>query len=245
MLLGCMVSARSFAMGMNRFFDHRIDAINPRTSQRMIPKGSLSPSAGLGWSLFAGFVFVGFSFGLSPLAGMFRPAVLIILAGYPFMKKLTWLTHWYLGACLGFAPMAVAIALNGYCSLQTILLGLAVTFWTAGFDILYALQDLEFDRSHKLKSVPAMFGPAKALVFSRVCFSAMIALLASAGMLAEMGVLYFAGVGVVAGILIYEHILVRDADATGHSKHINAAFFNLNAYVSVLFLLFTCADYWG
>lgn len=242
LLLLCMVTARSFAMGMNRFLDRDIDKVNPRTVGRMIPNGALSPAQSLGWSLLAAAVFVAGAFGLSPLAGLCAVPLLGILMSYSYMKHLSWLTHWYLGVCLGLAPIAVQIALQGAVSLPIVLMGMAVAFWTAGFDILYSLQDIDFDRSKGLRSVPARFGPASALWLSRLSFVAMVALLVATGTLTESGPLYFAGVLCVGGILTYEHLLVRDAKETGRSQHINVAFFNANALVSVLFLAFAVID---
>jgi 4-hydroxybenzoate polyprenyltransferase len=244
LLLGCMVSARSFAMGMNRFLDRKIDAENPRTVRRKIPAGELSPQAGLAWSLAWALLFVALAAALSPLAGWCAVPMLVVLMSYSFMKRLTWLTHWYLGACLGLAPVAVAIAITGGAPAAVFLVGISVCLWTAGFDILYSLQDLAFDRDKGLRSVPGAFGPAASLWISRACFVVMTALLALAGILAARQTLYFVGVAVVAAILAYEQWLVRDARHTGSSTNINVAFFNANAYVSVVFFAFCMLDLW-
>jgi 4-hydroxybenzoate polyprenyltransferase len=240
LLLICMVTARSFAMGMNRYLDHAIDAENPRTKIRKIPSGALTPRQGLLWSLLAAALFVAAAARLSPLAGYCSVPMLVILMSYSFMKKLSWTTHWYLGMCLGLAPLAVSIALTGQVSLAVLMLGAAVALWTAGFDILYSLQDMEFDRQRGLHSVPGRFGPAVSLWLSRASFLGTVALLAGAGALAGRTWIYFLGVALVGGILAAEHWLVRDAKDTGRSRHINLAFFNLNAYVSVVF--FVCAE---
>lgn len=242
LLLVCMVSARSFAMGMNRYLDHKIDALNPRTQVRKIPSGAMTPIQGLAWSLLAATIFLVAATALSPLAGTCALPLLLILMSYSWMKKLSWLTHWYLGICLGLAPVAVEIALTGDVTAPVLLLGAAVAFWTAGFDILYSLQDMGFDRSKGLHSVPGRFGPAASLWLSRLSFVATVALLGAAGHLAGRGLLYAAGVMVVAAILCVEHWLVRDAKADGRSKNINLAFFNLNAFVSVVFFVFAELD---
>jgi 4-hydroxybenzoate polyprenyltransferase len=242
LLVVCMVAARSFAMGMNRYLDREIDAQNPRTQRRKIPGGELAPAAALGWSLAAAAVFLVASFNLSTLAGYCAGPTLLLLASYSLLKRVTWVTHWYLGLCLGFAPVAVQIALTGAVTLPVVLLGLAVCLWTAGFDILYSLQDLEFDRSAGLHSVPGRFGPGAALALSRASFIGMIASLAGVGLLTGRGLVYFAGVAAVAAILIFEHVLVRDARHDGRSKHIGLAFFNANAFVSVAFLAFVALD---
>jgi 4-hydroxybenzoate polyprenyltransferase len=235
-LLTAMIGARSFAMGMNRFLDRKIDGINPRTRQRQIPNGELSASHGLMWSLVSAIIFVASAFGLNTLSGILSIPVLFILCGYSYMKLLSWLTHWYLGFCLGMAPIAVSIALTGKIFPQVIAVGAAVMFWTAGFDILYALQDIEFDVKHRYHSVPAKFGARKSIIISQVCFAAMISALTVAGFLTvNSGPLYYCAVAAVAVILAFEHWLIRDVTITGKSSNINAAFFTANAWVSVIF----------
>jgi 4-hydroxybenzoate polyprenyltransferase len=235
-LLFCMVGARSFAMGMNRFLDRDIDLKNPRTQARQIPSGQLSPTHGLLWSVAFGVLFVACAFGLNSLAGILSIPVLAILAGYSFMKRISWLTHWYLGACLGLAPIAVSIALTGWVRPEILALGIAVTFWTAGFDILYATQDVLFDVSHNFHSIPARIGVQRAVLISRGCFTVMVLCLIGAGVIyGKAGPLYYVGVGLVGSILAYEHWLVRDLRVTGQSAKLNAAFFTSNAWVSVIF----------
>lgn len=242
LLLVCMVSARSFAMGMNRYLDRDIDSENPRTRIRKIPSGELQPAQGLAWSLAWGAVFVAAAFSLNRLAGYCSVPLLVILLSYSLMKRFTWLAHFYLGMCLGLAPIAVQIALQGAISLPVLLVGLAVTLWTAGFDILYSLQDMQFDKDKGLHSVPRYFGPRNSLYISRVSFAAMVVLLCIAGRFSGLGALYYFGVAVVGGILTFEHVMVRDARHDGRSAKINAAFFNANAYVSVAFFAFALAD---
>ncbi len=242
LLLVCMVTARSFAMGMNRYLDRHIDGSNPRTRTRKIPAGELSANAGLGWSITAGLLFVASAFGLSPLAGYCSAPLLAILAMYSMMKHLSWLTHWYLGICLGLAPIGVAMAMTGRVDWPVIFVGIAVCLWTAGFDILYSLQDRTFDIGQRLKSVPSRFGPAGSLAISKVCFLAMIVFLSLAGWSSERGLVYFLGVITIAVLLAYEQFLVRDARVTGYSRHLNIAFFNMNAYVSVIYLVFSGLD---
>ena len=242
LLLTCMVCARSFAMGMNRFLDRRIDRANPRTLSRKIPAGQLTARQGFAWSALAGALLIAAAFALSPLAGYCAPPLLAILATYSLMKHLTWLTHWYLGFCLGLAPVAVTVAMTGTAPISVLFVGLGVCLWTAGFDVLYALQDREFDVQHGLHSVPRHFGPVVTLRVSRICFAVMIAALAMAGHLAAMGPYYYAGIALMTALLIYEHVLVRDARIDGRSRHLNVAFFNMNAYVSVVYFVFTALD---
>lgn len=243
LLLVCMVTARSFAMGMNRFLDRELDAQNPRTKTRKIPAGELAPRRGLFWSLMAAAIFMTAAFGLSTLAGYCAPVLLTILACYSLMKRFTWATHWYLGMCLGLAPVGVEIAMRGTASPAVIAVGLAVTLWTAGFDLLYALQDMNFDRAAGLSSFPAKFGPGTTLWVSRICFVGMIALLAFAGFAAKLHFVYSVGLCAVAFILLYEQWIVRDARETGASTRLNIAFFNANAYVSVVFFAFVALDH--
>ncbi len=239
-----MVTARSTAMGMNRYLDRYIDAANPRTRGRKIPSGELSARAGLGWSIVSAIVFIVSAATLSPLAGVCSLPLLLILGFYSAMKRISVVTHWYLGICLGLAPIAVSIAISGTVAPPVLLLGGAVCLWTAGFDIIYALQDLQFDRSAGLHSIPSKFTPAVSLGISRASFFLMIVLLAVAGYLSEQGLPYFIGVAAVATLLVYEQYLVRDAKTSGHSVNLNVAFFNMNAYVSVIFLAFTVLDAW-
>ncbi len=242
LLLACMVTARTFAMGMNRFLDRELDAQNPRTKLRKIPAGELAAGRGLFWSLAAAALFLVGAVALSPLAGYCAPFLLAILGAYSLMKRLTWATHWYLGMCLGLAPVAVEIALRGGVSPAVFAVAVAVTLWTAGFDLLYALQDMTFDRDAGLRSFPARFGPGTTLLVSRACFLAMVALLGLAGIMAQLHVAYFLGVAAVAGILAYEQWIVRDARTTGASTRLDVAFFNANAYVSVVFFAFVALD---
>ena len=241
--LVCMVTARTFAMGMNRFLDRDLDAENSRTAGRSIPSGRLSAKACLTWSLVAGVLFVAAAAGLSALAGWLAVPLLAVLASYSFMKRISWLTHWYLGACLGLAPIAVNIALSGEVKPSVLLVGIAVMFWTAGFDILYSLQDREFDIIHKFHSVPAAFGIKGSLILSRISFVCMIVCLLIAGIHIAAGTTYFVGIAIVSGILIFEQIHVSKIDFKSDSKRIGTAFFTANAWVSVLFYLFVQMDY--
>jgi 4-hydroxybenzoate polyprenyltransferase len=238
MIALCMVFARCFAMGMNRYLDKDLDALNIRTKLRALPAGRASSRNYLLVTLLCGVLFILVAFQLSTFVGQLSPIMLTFLASYSFMKRLSWLTHWYLGICLGLAPLATEIALFGRVSLPIALVGLAVAFWTAGFDLLYALQDREFDVSRGLHSVPARFGHRTAIWLSRACFLAMIVLLVWAGVASHAGVFWMIGVAFVALILLAEHWMIRDALVTGYSNKINAAFFNLNAGVSVCFFTF-------
>jgi 4-hydroxybenzoate polyprenyltransferase len=237
-----MICARSFAMGMNRFLDSDIDLLNERTARRAIPAGKLDSQSGLVISCLFGIGFVVSAFALSHLAGWCSFPLLVVLASYSLMKRYTFLTHWYLGLCLGLAPIGAQIALAGHLDIQVALLGVAVTLWTAGFDILYALQDRSFDVNHKLQSVPAVFGIKWSLHISSVCFLLMIGCLAYVGMIMSYGATYYAGVALCSVILVLEHIAVRRGLAQRKNQLIEASFMNANAMVSVIFMLFTILE---
>jgi 4-hydroxybenzoate polyprenyltransferase len=236
LLLIAMVTARSWAMGMNRFIDRSIDKINNRTAQRMIPSGKMSAFHSLGWSLLAGGFFIASAYALNSQAGMLSFPLLLILALYSYTKRFTWLCHWYLGACLGLAPIAVSVALGAPVQPAQLLIGAGVMMWTAGFDIIYALQDMKFDSQQNLRSVPVRFGLKGSLFISRCCFAAMILLLISAGVLQQCDIVYFVGVALLAGIMAYEHWLVRKGD------NINQAFFTVNSWVGIIFFVFSQLD---
>ena len=241
-LVVCMVMARSFAMGINRYLDRNIDRENPRTASRSIPSGRLSPQLGLFWSLAFGAGFIITAATLSPTAGWLAAPLLLILAFYSMMKRISWLTHWYLGLCLGLSPIAVSVALVGSCSLPVIFLGAAVMFWTAGFDILYSLQDESFDTRKGLYSVPASLGRIRSLRLSRLSFLTMTFFLTVAGYLGDRGGFYYSGVALIALTLVYEQWLLRHAAEGRGLEKINFAFFQLNGVVSLLFGFFAVLD---
>ena len=238
----CMITARSFAMGMNRYLDRGLDRDNQRTNRRALPVGSINPSSYLTITVVFGLLFVVLSFSLSPLAGLLSPILLAVLGFYSLMKRLSWLTHWYLGVCLGLAPIAAQLALFNEVTRPIIALAVAVSAWTAGFDLLYSLQDKEFDRNQGLHSAPAKFGHKAAIWLSRFIFVAMIFSLVLAGQMSGVGAAWYFGVSIVAAILIAEHWIVREAMTLGTSSKINVAFFNLNALVSVLLFIFSVVD---
>lgn len=243
LLLVSMICARSFAMGMNRYLDHKIDAANPRTATRMIPAGTLAPQEGLGISLLFGAVFIAASFGFNVTTGLLSLPLLMILAGYSLLKRVTWLCHFYLGLCLGLSPIAVSVALTGQVAPALFFVCLAMTFWTAGFDVLYATQDMEFDRENNLKSLPVLLGKRGTLKLSVICFVFTILSMIVAGVLFGGGVFYYFGVLLVAFLLTYEHYIARPQILKpGPVKNINKAFFNMNAYVSVVFCAFSFFD---
>ena len=235
LLLVAMVSARSFAMGMNRWLDSDIDALNQRTVMRAIPAGRLSSQGGLFFSLGAGVVLVFAASMLSPLCGILSCPLLMILAFYSRMKRISCLTHFYLGLCLAMAPVAVSIALTGRAGAATLLVAAAVTVWTAGFDILYSLQDRTFDGENGLHSIPARYGARAAVLISRGCFGLMILFLALAGRVAGAGALWNLALVAVSGLLFWEHWILRDHAEQVDGRLIDKAFFTANAWISMVF----------
>jgi len=238
LLVICMVSARTAAMGFNRVSDRHIDALNPRTSNRELPAGDVSLGEARLFTTIAGLVFIAASFALNQLCGLLSFPVLALLFGYSFTKRFTYLSHFVLGLCLGTAPIAVWFALTGSFSWTPIVLCAAITLWTAGFDIYYSCQDEEFDRKRGLRSIPARLGAMGAIRFVRPVHAASAILFALFGALAGMGIVFFAGAAAVAVILAYEAWILRRGDLS----RINLAFFSLNGYVSMVFALTSALD---
>jgi 4-hydroxybenzoate polyprenyltransferase len=237
-IIVAMVAARSAAMAFNRVADARIDARNPRTRMRHIPAGILSKTFAWGFVGVSSALFLFAAYMLNPLCAKLAPLALAIVFFYSYTKRFTSLSHLVLGFALGIAPAAAWIAINGSLDPRILWLTAAVTFWTAGFDVIYSCQDFDFDRSERLYSLPARIGVARALLMARLLHIAMIVCLAMLVMAFDLGLLAAAGIAAVAALLVWEHSLVKPNDLS----RVNAAFFNLNAYVSVLFFLFWAAD---
>jgi 4-hydroxybenzoate polyprenyltransferase len=233
-----MVAARSAAMAFNRVVDAGIDARNPRTKMRAIPAGQVSPAFTWGFIAFWSAVFVGAAAMLNPLCLKLSPVALAVVCGYSFTKRFTSLSHLVLGLALGIAPLAAWIAVRGSFDWAIVLLSAAVMLWVGGFDIIYSCQDADFDRSTGLHSIPARLGVRRALLLARLLHVAMIALLVWLWQLIGLGWAGLAGVAAVAALLLWEHSLVSADDLS----KVDAAFFTLNGYVSVLFFLFGAAD---
>ncbi|MEK6814952.1 MAG: UbiA-like polyprenyltransferase [Nitrospirota bacterium] len=233
-----MVGARTGAMGMNRVLDAAYDARNPRTSERAIPKGSLSRGFVTAVSVLSFGLLVLAASQLNALCLYLSPIAIGIVVAYSLTKRFTSLSHIVLGLSLSLAPVGAWIAVRGEVSAVPLLLGGAVLLWVAGFDILYALQDIEFDRGEGLHSIPARLGPGASVWISRFLHAGTVVLLGAAGLAAGRGWLYGAGVIVAAGLLLYEHSLVSPADLS----RLDTAFFNMNGWLSVGIFLFTVAD---
>lgn len=241
-ILLCMVFARSASMAFNRIADQRIDAQNPRTSARHLPAGllSLRVVAIFTAACAAGFIVSTLLFLPNRLPLVLSVPVLAFLCGYSYAKRFTALSHYWLGAALMLAPIAAWIALAGNVAWPPVLLGLAVFFWVGGFDIIYACQDVDFDRSHRLWSVPARFGVVRALRIAAFSHLLTVGCLVGLWSSAHLGPLFLASVIAVGLLLAYEHWLVRPDDLT----RINMAFFNVNAVISLGLFLVGLLDVW-
>jgi 4-hydroxybenzoate polyprenyltransferase len=228
-----MVGARSAAMAFNRLADVRWDAANPRTSNRALPAGALSKGFVIGFTIVSAAVLGVAAFMLNPLCFALSPVALAVVCLYSYTKRFTSWAHLVLGFSLGIAPAAAWIAVRGTLDPAILLLTVAVMLWTAGFDVIYACQDVEFDRRAGLHSIPRYFGVSRALSISTAMHALMMIPLLALALLMNLGWIALAGLGMVAGLLIYEHSLVKPSDLS----RVNPAFFNVNAYISVLFFV--------
>jgi 4-hydroxybenzoate polyprenyltransferase len=237
-ILVAMVGARTAAMAFNRIVDRTIDALNPRTRQRALPAGLLTVRQMA--TLMAGAIvaFVYAAWQLNWLCFWLSPVALAIILGYSYSKRFTPLSHYWLGLSLGIAPSATWIAVRGTLELPPILLTLAVALWVAGFDILYSLQDYEFDKQYGLRSLPETLGKAQAIAVSRLSHLLCIGLFALAGYTLQVGWLYYVGVAFAALMLAYEQSLVKPDDLS----KLDLAFFTMNGYVSIGLFLFSLLE---
>jgi 4-hydroxybenzoate polyprenyltransferase len=239
-----MVAARTLAMSANRLADLEFDARNPRTAGRPLPRRMISPPAVAVFAALSLAVLVFAAWQLNPLCLMLLAGALVFLLGYHYTKRFTWLSHWVLGFTDGLAAPGAWIAVRGSAftraDLPAWMLLAAVTFWIAGFDLIYACQDVDVDRREGLHSVPADFGVATSLALARACHALTLALLAGVGLMMSLIWPFWAGLGVIAGMLIYEHSLVSPRDLS----RLDMAFFNMNGYISITALAATVAALW-
>lgn len=233
-----MVGARSSAMAFNRLADAEIDGRNPRTKGRHIPAGLLSRGFCWGFTIVSSAIFFFAAWELNTLCLRLAPLALAVILFYSYTKRFTHFSHIVLGFALGIAPAAAWIAVRGSLDPRILWLTGAVTFWTAGFDIIYSCQDFEFDSESELFSIPKLLGIAGALMVARALHILMIVCLVLLVIQLQLGVLAMTGIAAVAALLIYEHTLVKAADLS----RVNAAFFTMNGWVSVLFFVFWTAD---
>ena len=233
-----MVGARTAGMALNRLMDLPLDRLNPRTKNWPVPAGKVSPPLLAALTLIAAFLFFASAARLNPLCFRLSPIAFGLMILYPQLKRFTWLCHFGLGWVLACAPVGGWLAVTGAWQPQIFPLFFGVLFWVAGFDILYALLDLDFDREHGVYSVPQRFGLQKALGISRLCHTLSVMGFAGFGILSQLGIGFWAGWAVLAGLLLYEHRLV----GPGRLDKIDKAFFTVNGWISVSFFLFTWLD---
>jgi 4-hydroxybenzoate polyprenyltransferase len=233
-----MVGARSLAMGLNRLIDAGIDARNPRTATRELPSGQLTSLHVVLFCLVSLAVFLVAVWQLDPIVRWLWPIPVVAFVVYPYLKRFTWLCHLWLGAVDGLAPVGGWVAITGKLPWQAWALGAAVALWVAGFDLFYALFDIEIDRAQGLHSWATRFGVRGVFAGARVMHAATVALLVVAGLGLSVGIAYWLGVGVVAALLLYEHSLVRPGDL----RRLDTAFFTTNGVISIAFFAFVLAD---
>ena len=236
----CMVFARSAAMGFNRWADRDIDSKNPRTANREIPAGVISSNNALYFVIVNCLLFIATTFFINPLAFFLSPIALLVVLGYSYTKRFTALCHFVLGVGLALAPIGAYIAVANQFALLPVMYSFVVLFWVSGFDIIYALQDEDFDRSLGLNSIPAALGKKRALMVSNVLHALTALLVIYAGIYwkAEFGLYYIIGSSIFIGLLAYQHFLVKPNDLS----KVNLAFFTTNGIASAIFGAFVIVD---
>jgi 4-hydroxybenzoate polyprenyltransferase len=239
-----MVAARTLAMSANRLVDRELDARNPRTMNRPLPRGLISSQAVAAYAGVSLAVLAVAAWQLNPLCLLLLPGALVFLLGYHYTKRFTWLSHWILGFTDGLAAPGAWVAVRGSiltrADLPAWLLLFAVTFWIGGFDLIYACQDVDVDRRDGLHSIPADFSVARALLLARVCHALAVALLVGVGLTMSLGWPFWVGLAVIAAMLVYEHSLVSPQDLS----RLDVAFFNMNGYISITVFAATLLALW-
>jgi 4-hydroxybenzoate polyprenyltransferase len=233
-----MVGARTLAMSLNRLIDAEVDARNPRTATRELPSGALSRAQVLAFSAAALAVFLLAVSQLDPIVRWLWPIPVAMFVVYPYLKRITWLCHLWLGACLGLAPVGAWLAVVGSAPWEAWAIGGAVLLWVAGFDLFYSLFDLEHDRGQGLHSWAVRFGERGVFAGARVFHAGTVVLLAAAGLGLDVSLFYWLGVVATTVLLVYEHAIVRPGDL----RRLDAAFFTLNGVISVVFFAFVALD---
>lgn len=234
----CMVFARSAAMAFNRYIDRDIDGLNERTAGREIPSGIIHPISALVFAAISSVLFISSTYFINPVCFYLSPVALIVVLGYSFTKRFTFLCHFILGIGLSLAPLGAFLAVTGTFDLIPVMFSFVVLFWVSGFDIIYALQDEGFDREHQLKSLPSRFGKKNAIKISFVLHFLCGIMLASTGLTGNFGIWYWAGVVVFCSFLVFQHTLVKPEDLS----RVNLAFFTFNGIASILFAGFVLLD---
>ncbi|MBY0537391.1 MAG: putative 4-hydroxybenzoate polyprenyltransferase [Chitinophagaceae bacterium] len=234
----CMVFARSAAMAFNRYLDRQFDAKNPRTAIREIPAGILKADSVLMFTIFCSVAFVATTWFINPLCFYLSPVALLVVLGYSFTKRFTALCHLVLGVGLSLAPIGAYLAVTGVFDWLPLLFSFTVICWVSGFDIIYALQDEEFDKNNQLHSIPAALGKVRALIVSRSLHMLSAGFVISAGLLGDFTFIYWIGVAVFVGMLVYQHSIVKPTDL----RRVNIAFMTANGIASVVFAVFVITD---
>ncbi len=237
-ILIAAVSGRTAGMAFNRFFDLPFDRLNPRTKNWVSVTGAVKAGEILFLAVISSAVLIFSAYKLNKLAFYLSPVAVLLLIVYPLGKRFTNFVHLILGAVYFIIPVAVSVALKGEVEISTVFLGLGMAFWVAGFDIFYALQDVEFDRKAGVHSIPAKFGIKKAILFARVFHLLTFVFLVLTGYFAGLGYIYYAGLMILTGFLIYEHTLIKEDDLS----KINVAFFTINGYISIMYMIVVILD---
>lgn len=238
LIIAAMVTARSAAMTFNRIVDRDIDALNPRTQSRPLASGTLSLKFSVIFCLINSVLFIFISSLFNKLTFILSPFALAILLGYSLTKRFTHITQFFLGIALGISPIAAWIAATGTISLYSLILGLAVCLWVAGFDLIYSCQDYQFDKQNDLKNIVVKLGIQNALRLAKGLHILALTAFLLAGYFHHMGVIYYLGAIFIAAFLVYEHSLVKSHDLS----KVDMAFFTLNGYVAILYFIFTLLD---
>jgi 4-hydroxybenzoate polyprenyltransferase len=234
----CMIFARNAAMGFNRYADKMYDALNPRTASREIPAGRIDSKAALIFIIINSVLFIATTYFINPLTLFLSPVALIIILGYSLTKRITVLCHFILGLGLSLAPVGAYISVTGGFNLLPVIYSLIVLTWVSGFDIIYALQDDEFDRSNNLYSIPSKTGRRKAIDISIIVHFITFLLVVTAGLIGSTGYLFWTGAGIFSILLIYQHTIVRHNDIS----KVNLAFATTNGIASIVFAVFVILD---
>ena len=233
-----MISARTFGMGINRLIDQELDAQNPRTANRALPAGRLKRYQVRGLIMISAIAVIIACAALNQTTLLLSPVALVVMGSYSYLKRFTWLSHFVLGVILGCAPVLGWLAASGKIASDAILLGCAVLFWVAGFDIIYATLDVEFDQHHLLWSIPSYLGIRFGLFISKICHCVTLFFLGLVGWNMGLGVWYWTGFLIAAGLLYYQHRIVIPEDLS----RVNRAFFVANGWLSVVLFLMTLLD---
>ncbi len=239
-VIGCMVFARNSAMGFNRYLDRTFDAANPRTAMREIPAGVVSPMKALFFVIANSILFVIVAWLINDLCFYLSPVALLVILGYSYTKRITPLCHFVLSAGLALAPIGAYLAVTGQFALPPLLFSMVVFFWVSGFDIIYACQDVDFDRSQQLNSIPAMTGVKRALQISVLVHLIVAGFVAAAGIVLQSGWIYWAGAFIFTALLTYQHLIIQ----SDNLSRVNLAFFTTNGIASVIFAVFVIASFY-